>query len=288
MTKGERLEGVVIALPTPLTKDENIDIHSLRRLLDHCIREGANGIMLLGTMGEGTALLASQRRILVEETVSHVAGRTSVLATISAPSTRKAISYAKDIEKSGVSYIVCTTPFYYKFPDPRSVLMHIETIADAVDVPLIFYNASGMTGNPVDADTTEKILNMEKVAGVKDSSGHYSNFVELLRRYPDKEKRPGTIMQGDESVFDSSLLMGADGIISGAGVIFLKQLTELYEAAIRNDRLLAMELQSAFYRDVCSLLGPHPDRDWLANIKKKLVDINIIADATVTAPFLLD
>lgn len=288
MAKGQRLEGVVIAVPTPLTKDENIDVSSLRRMLDHCIREGVNGIMLLGTIGEGTALLAPQRRILVEESVAHVAGRTPVLAAVSAPSTRIAVSYAKDIEKSGVDYIVCTTPFYYKFPDPHSVLTHIETIADAVDVPLFFYNAPLMTNNPVDVDTLEKILNIEKVAGVKDSSCHYNSFVELLRRYPDKEKRPGTIMQGDESVIDSSLIMGADGIVSGAGVVFLKLLNDLYRAATQNDRLRAMELQRAFSHEVRSLLGPQFNRDWLSNIKKRMVDLKIFDDATVTAPFLLD
>ena len=47
----KKLEGVIIALPTPLTKSENIDIASLRTLVDYCITEGENAIMILGTMG---------------------------------------------------------------------------------------------------------------------------------------------------------------------------------------------------------------------------------------------
>ena len=58
----KKLEGVIIALPTPLTKSENIDIASLRTLVDYCITEGANAIMILGTMGEGTSLLDCQRQ----------------------------------------------------------------------------------------------------------------------------------------------------------------------------------------------------------------------------------
>ena len=285
MERPKRLEGVIIALPTPLLKNEHLDTQSLRRLLDYCVREGTNGIMVLGTMGEGTALIASQRQLLVEETVTHISGRVPVLATISAPSTSKAIGYSKDIEKTGVDYIVCTTPFYYKFPDPKSILLHIQSISDAVDVPLIFYNAPGMTGNHVDVDTTDRILNMPRVAGIKDSSCNYGNFVELLRRYPDKHDRPGTIMQGDESVFDSSLLMGADGVVSGAGIIFIKMLIDLYHASVNNDRIKTMKIQTDFTSEVRALLGPNPNRDWLSNIKKKLVDMNIIDDASVTSPF---
>lgn len=284
----KKLEGVLIALPTPLTKEEDIDTKSLSKLLDHCINEGANGIMILGTMGEGAALLDSQRQILLENTISHIAGRIPVLATASGTSTRKTIEYARAADKAGADYIVCTTPFYYKFPDSQSVVLHMQKIADNVASPLIFYNAAGFTGNNVDVDTTEKILNMEKVAGMKDSSGNYGNFVELLRRYPDKNNRPGTIMQGDESVFDSSLLMGADGIISGGGVAFIKSLTELFEAASLNDRLRAFKCQQIFTKQLMGLLLPNPQRNWMYNIKKKLVDMKIISNAYCTAPFMTD
>lgn len=286
MVKSKRLEGVVIALPTPLLENENIDAPSLRKLLDYCIQEGANGIMILGTMGEGAALLDSQRRLVVEHTVTHIAGRVPVLATVSDVSTRKTLEFVKAIDRSGVDYIVCTSPFYYKFPDPKSILRHINTIADTVAVPLIFYNAPGMTGNNVDVDTTEKILNMEKIAGIKDSSCNYGNFVELLRRYPDKNDRPGTIMQGDESVFDASLLMGADGVVSGGGVAFIKALVALYNAGVSNDKGKSIACQRKFTKDMNALLGPNLSRDWVFNIKKRLVDMNIIAHASVTSPFL--
>ena len=286
MSKFKKLEGLVIALPTPLYENENVDIPSLLKLLDYCIGEGAKAIMILGTMGEGAALLDSQRIAVVENTVAHTAGRVPILATVSDVSTRKTLEFAKAINTSQVDYVVCTSPFYYKFPDPKSVLRHINTIADTVAAPLIFYNAPGMTGNPVDVDTIDKILNMERIAGIKDSSCNYNNFVELLRRYPDKNNRPGTIMQGDESVFDSSLLMGADGMVSGGGVVFIQALVELYKAGVSNDKAGAMELQRKFTKDLLGLLGPNLSRDWVFNIKRRLVEMDIIVSPTVTSPFL--
>src|SRR5690606_23078444 len=100
-----------------------------------------------------------------------------ILATVSSVSTRRGIEFTKTIDRLGVDFIVCTTPFYNKFPDSKSTLLHIERIADSTSAPLIFYNASGATGNNIDVDATDRLLNMEKVVGIKDSSANYSNFM---------------------------------------------------------------------------------------------------------------
>jgi 4-hydroxy-tetrahydrodipicolinate synthase len=282
----KKLEGVIIAMPTPLLENEDVDSSSLCNLIDYCITEGANGIMIGGSMGEGPALIDSQKKLLIEISVSHVAGRIPVLATVSAPSTRKSIEDVKVVNKLGADYIVCTAPFYYKYPDPASVVLHLQKIAAVTEVPLIFYNASGFTGNEIDVNTSDTILNMKEVAGIKDSSGNFRNFVELLRRYPDKNSRPGTIMQGDESVFDASLFMGADGIISGGGVAYIKLLTELFTAGTSNNKLKAFEYQQKFSGELSKLLLPDLQRNWIYNIKNKLVEIDVIQNDYVTTPFM--
>lgn len=284
--KTKKLAGVIVAIPTPLTANEDIDVRSLQNLIEYCILEGVNGIMVLGTMGEGVALLDSQRTSVIETTVAQVAGRIPVLATASGASTRKAVEYAIEIDKSGADYIVCTAPFYYRYPDEESVVLHLEKIADAVTTPLIFYNAPIFTGNPVPTDTLDRILNMEKVSGIKDSSCNYGSFVELLRRYPDRATRPGTIMQGDESVFDSSLLMGADGIVTGGGVVFIKLLAELYKAGSSGQRTAVVAAQRQFTQQLTQLLAPNPQRNWVANIKKALAEQQVISNPQVTMPFL--
>jgi len=172
----KKLKGVVIAMPTPLLENEDVDTASLCALIDNTIDNGADAIMMLGTIGEGVALIDAQRNLLVETTVSHTAGRVPVLVTVSAASTRKTIEHAKSLEQSGVDFLVSTPAFYNKFPDPESHVDHIHRIADATSIPLVFYNAPGFTNNPLDADTIDKILNIERVAGIKDSSCNFSMF----------------------------------------------------------------------------------------------------------------
>jgi 4-hydroxy-tetrahydrodipicolinate synthase len=282
----KKLKGVVIAMPTPLLENEDVDTASLCTLIDHTIENGADAIMMLGTIGEGVALTDEQRNILIETTVAHTACRVPVLATVSAASTRRTIEYAKSMEKSGVDFLVSTPAFYNKFPDQQSHVDHIHRIADATSIPLVFYNAPGFTNNPLDADTIDKILNIERVAGIKDSSCNFSMFAELLRRYPNKETRPGTIMQGDESVFDASLLLGADGVVSGGGVMYVKLLKELCNAGLSRELDASISLQVAFSKKLMDVLLPNPQRNWLYNIKRELVSQGIISYPHVTSPFL--
>ena len=281
-----RLQGVIIAMPTPLLENEDVDVKSLGRLIDYAIKEGVNGLMMAGTMGEGTALVDSQKRLLIETAVARAAGRTPILATVSDVSTRKTLSFAKSIDRIGVDYMVCATPFYYSFPDPESIIRHVRTVADNLETPVVFYDASGRTGNPVDVDTIETLLSLENIVGMKDSSTNFHNFAELLRRYPDKNDRPGAIIQADEFILDASLLMGADGIVSGAGVAYIKTLLALYEAGSRGDGVNAITLQRQFTKDWWKMMGPNPSRDWMYMVKAELVRRGILSKAYVTAPFL--
>lgn len=280
----KKMSGVVIALPTPLLCNEDIDTASWQRLINYAIEEGANGLMVAGTMGEGTALLDEQKLLLVAVAVEYAAGRIPVIATISESSTRRTLVLASKMEKLNADYLVCTAPFYNHFPDANSIFQHFKALTDHVSTPVIFYNAPGRTGNPITVATVKDILRLEKIAGMKDASTDFSSFSELLR-FAATERIPGFIMQADESVFDASLMMGADGIVSGSGVAFIKTLVALYHAGQQSNRSEAMRLQQVLSEQRFHLMGHDPGRNWMYTIKAELARRGIITAPYVTRPF---
>lgn len=282
----QRLHGVVIAVPTPLRENEDVDTDSLRRLIDYTVAEGADGVMISGTMGEGVSLVDGQKKVLLETAVEQAAGRVPILATVSETSTRRMLEYAAVACRAGADHLVCTAPFYYKYPDAESIIRHVRALAEKSTIPVVFYEQPAFTGNPVDVDTLDRILHLDNVVGIKYASGNYLDFADLLRRYPQPDERPGFIMQAYESVFDSSLLMGADGIVSGGGVAFIGMLKALYAAGSRGDRLDAAKFQREFSARLLQLLGPNPGRDWMYTVKAELVRRGVFAQACVTRPFM--
>jgi 4-hydroxy-tetrahydrodipicolinate synthase len=279
------LRGVIPAIPTPLLQNEDVDTDGLRRLLDLAVTEGAAAVFVLGSMGEGTALIDDQKLVVAQTTVRHINSAIPVLASISEVSTRRTQQMALRLQDLGVDFLVSTGPFFYRFPDSCSILDFWGTLCVSVSTPLVFYHQPGFTGNSYDIDTIDKILNLSGVVALKDSSCNFSLVAELLRRYPDKNTRPFSLLQGDESIFDFTLLMGGDGIVSGGGVLFIRTLVELYNAAIAGNRTVSYQLQRQFKNDLMNVLGPYPATDWMAAVKTQL-KARGICNNIVTGPFL--
>ncbi|NDC79181.1 MAG: hypothetical protein EBZ67_15115 [Chitinophagia bacterium] len=122
--------------------------------------------------------------------------------------------------------------------------------------------------------------------GIKDSACQFGAFSELLRRYPDRASRPGTIMQGDESVYDASLLMGCDGVVTGGGVVFVRLLKRLCDAGMNREIDMAMRLQAEFWKGMTDMLMPNLPRDWMFNIKERLTRMGVIEAPWSSAPFM--
>jgi len=279
------LEGIITAIPTPLMENEDVDTNGLCKVLDYCLEEGASGIFILGSMGEGPALLDSQKKIAVKTAVEHINGSVPLLAGIADVSTRRMIEMGKAIRDLQPDYLVITTPYYYRFPHPDSLLESVCKITDALDYPAVFYHCPGATGNMVPLETILKIANIPHIKAIKDSSCQPSLVMELLRTYPDKETRPCSILQGDESVYDVTLLAGADGVITGGGTVFISTLVQLYKAAKKGDRLEAFRLQQKFSAQMKDMLGPELLTDWMYAIKTKLKEKGL-CDNFVTSPFM--
>ena len=112
------LSGVIPAIPTPLLGNEDADIKSLKKLIDFVIEKGVSGIFVLGSMGEGPALIDSQKKAVVETAVKHTEKRVPVLAGVSEVSTRRAIELAKVLEQ-----LTLTISFLH-----HHIIMHSHTL----------------------------------------------------------------------------------------------------------------------------------------------------------------
>ena len=131
-----------------------------------------------------------------------------------------------------------------------------------------------------------KIMQIPQIKAIKDSSCDIYLFMELLRRYPDNATRPCSILQGDEFVYDISLLMGADGVITGGGTVFIDTLTELFQAAsVEKNKVKAFGVQQQFRKQMDDMLGNDLLTDWMYAIKTKLKEKGLI-DNNVVFPFI--
>src|SRR4051812_2265465 len=125
--------GVYAVIPTPFHEDEELDLPTLRRLLDDLVGRGVHGIICTGSTGEVISLSPAERQRVVETTIEQVAGRVPVLVGSSANATRDVIAYSRAAQAAGAAGVMIVHPFYC-LPTERELEGHYRAVAQAIDI----------------------------------------------------------------------------------------------------------------------------------------------------------
>ncbi|MFE5815434.1 dihydrodipicolinate synthase family protein [Streptomyces sp. NPDC056479] len=243
------LTGVVPPVCTPLTPDREVDVPSLRRLIDHLTEGGVHGLFVLGSTSEVAYLTDRQRRVVVEAAVQHVGGRLPVLAGVIDMTTPRVVDHVREATEAGADAVVATAPFYAR-THPAEIARHYRLIAAASPVPVVAYDLPSAVHTKLPADVVLDLAAEGVLAGLKDSSGDLAGFREVVMGV---RNQPGlkdfSVLTGSELIVDAALAVGADGAVPGlanvdpAGYVRLDRLHrsgDLESARAEQERLCAL------------------------------------------------
>src|SRR5918998_1539116 len=136
----EPFHGVLPALITPFTEDGSaIDTQALSAIVERLIGAGVGGLVPGGSTGEFTTLTHAERRQLTEVTVTAAAGRVPVVAGTGALSTRETVELSVHAQEGGAAAVMIVPPFY-DAPSWRELQAHYNAVADAIQIPIMYYN----------------------------------------------------------------------------------------------------------------------------------------------------
>ena len=128
------LQGSLVAIVTPMQEDGTLDLEAFRRLIDWHIKEGTDGIVVVGTTGESPTVDFDEHGLLIKTAVDHAARRVPVIAGTGANSTSEAIELAAYAKEAGADLSLSVVPYYNK-PTQEGLYRHFKAIAEAVDLP---------------------------------------------------------------------------------------------------------------------------------------------------------
>jgi len=98
-----KFEGVFSVLPTPFNGDGEIDLESLRRVIDLFLKAGVNGVTVLGVTGEVSRLRDKERDVVLHTVLDHVKGRVPVIAGTTAEGLRTCLEYSRAAKATGAA-----------------------------------------------------------------------------------------------------------------------------------------------------------------------------------------
>ena len=171
MKKTDFICGVVPALVTPMTEDEQLDEKGLENLLNYVIGAGVDGVFTVGTAGEFWALTVEEKKRVFEWTVGYTAGRVPVYLGTCANTTREAIQLAQMAQDAGGNCLSILTPTFIA-PSEEQMFQHYRAIADSTDLPILPYTNPDRCGNDLSPDLVVRMAEeVSNIVGIKDSSG---------------------------------------------------------------------------------------------------------------------
>lgn len=237
MLKAEDIEGVIPAIVTPFTIDDEIDEAALRRIVRHLVRNGVHGIMTTGGTGEFPHLTRAERKTVTAVVAAEVGGRVPVIAGTAACGTREAIALSQDAQEAGADAVIVTAPYYFPLPE-ASLEAHYRQLAAAIDIPVVLYNNPLYTGNNLSPALIARLAEVDSIIALKQSNDNMGELVEVIRL----ARQRLSVCTGIDSQFHPALCAGARGVFSTAANVMPGQMVAVYHLNRAGDLEGAREL----------------------------------------------
>lgn len=230
-------QGSMVALVTPL-KAGVIDEAALRRLVDRQIDGGTTGLVPCGTTGESPALTYDENERVIRIVVEQAAGRVPVLAGAGSNATANAVQLTRRAAKAGAQGTLHVVPYYNK-PTQEGLFLHYQSVAAAVDLPVILYNIPGRTAVNMTAETTIRLSKIANIVGCKECSGDW----EQVRSIRENTGDDFVLLSGDDPANLKMYEAGGAGCISVAANLVPEKVAAVWQAFADGDRNNALKLQ---------------------------------------------
>jgi len=222
--------GVGTAMVTPFTKSGDLDEAAVRRLGRRQIDGGVHFLVPCGTTGENPTLTPRERVRVVEILADEAKGQVPILAGAGGYDTKEVIHLAGEMQKAGASGLLSVTPYYNK-PTPEGLFQHYRAIADSTPLPIILYNVPGRTGVNIDPKTLVRLAAIPNIVGVKEASGNMTQMCEICGAVPPDF----IVLSGDDALTLPLMAVGGRGIVSVSSNEIPREMSQMVEAAERND-----------------------------------------------------
>lgn len=230
-------KGSMPALVTPFRNGE-LDMETLKKLVEWHIGEGSDGLVPVGTTGESPTLTHREHEQVVEEVVKAAAGRVPVIAGAGSNNTLEAIRLVRHAESVGADAALVVTPYYNK-PTQSGLIAHFTALHDCANLPIIIYNIPGRSVVDMSPETMGKLAELPRIVGVKDATGD-------LARVSDQRITCGADfiqLSGEDATAHGFNAQGGTGCISVTANVAPKLLSTMQAACATGDYQTALDIQ---------------------------------------------
>jgi 4-hydroxy-tetrahydrodipicolinate synthase len=253
-----RWQGVFPATTTQFAADLSVDVKATQRVQDALIRDGVDGLIVMGTVGENNSLEPEEKFELLRASVEASGGRVPVLSGVSEMTTSRAVKFAVKAEELGIKGLMVLPAMVY-VPTAAELAAHVTAVARATSLPVMLYNNPLAYRVAFTIDDLERLKEIRNIVAIKESEPDTRRITDIINSFGDRYD----VFAGLDDVALECLLLGAKGWVSGLTNAFPEESVALVAAVGRGD----LETARSIYRWFMPLLHLDSGHDLVQSIK---------------------
>ncbi|RXH54363.1 dihydrodipicolinate synthase family protein [Granulicella sibirica] len=224
-------KGVMPAMTTAFKSDLSLDHQAIAKRAKWMIDSGCTGLILLGSLGEATALTQDEKRTVLEIGRDAVGPNVPVVSAISGLATADTVNLAKMAEKAGADGLMVLPPYVYK-GDWREMKAHIAAIFRATDLPCMLYNNPIAYGTDFTPQQIVELANEHpNFMAVKESSTDVRRVTSIQTLLGNRL----ALFVGVDDAIVEAIAAGATGWVAGLVNAFPEESVRVFNLAMEGN-----------------------------------------------------
>ena len=278
-------QGVIPAVLLPFHEDLSIDEASFRAHLSEVAAvEGLSATTINAHSTEVASCSFDEQKRVLAIAKDEIGGRLPIVHGVYAEGSLEAARIAKMATDGGAGALLVFPPGPFTMGQrPEMAVEHFRRVASASDLPIIAfqYPLSGGQGYPL-ATLLKIVEAVPQVAAIKDWCATPQLHERQIRTLQSL-KPPVNVLTTHSSWLMSSLVMGANGLLSGSGSVIADLQAKLFRAVRTNDLATAKQINERIW-PTAEAFYAEPWVDMHNRMKQALVMMGKLPRAVVRPP----
>ncbi len=265
----QELKGVIVATVTPFTAGgAEVEANWIPQHLKFLEERGADGVLIMGTNGEGPSLTVGERKRIIDVAMSS-RGRLGVMVGTGCAALPDTIEVSRYAAEAGADCVLIVPPFYFKNLAPEGLLGYYRAVLRALPATakVALYNIPSYSGVEITDHLVAGLSQEfpEQLLGIKDTSGRLEQTQHYLATFPNLRT-----FTGSDELVAAAVKAGSAGAISAVGNVFPELLTAVFAAHQSGGDVDAAQARLSKMR---AALKKYPSHSALKNLLHSLMGL---------------
>jgi len=250
------------ALVTPFDSAGAIDFPSLSTLAYQQEKAG-NGILLLGSTGEGLSLSADEQLAIVKH-ICNLQLNVPIMVGVGGYQLTEQINWLDVCNQLSIHAYLLGAPLYAK-PGPKGQQQWFEALLNQAEFPCMLYNVPSRSGISLSTEALSQLQHHPKCWALKEASGDINQFLNYRASCPEI-----ALYSGEDSLMPYLAAAGAKGLVSVSANVWPQPTHQYVKSCLAGQLEHTFPVWDRAIATLFSVANPIPAKALLA----ELGDIN--------------